>query len=180
MILKYWQSSPKTISEDSILANNFLRTLLIMTLFLFTACSALSPTPSAVPVTIIEMPETDGTHITAIKFTILTGPHGLPLNLLNAHYAQEQLGDGKLGPSDFRNYIYVELEPSEIAQWQATLTSINKPGYLAPVQPLDWWVSEAAFGTMQFYETELLMGTPNGWVAINPETNQVYIYTYTL
>lgn len=176
MILKYRQSA----SQIAPVHSHFRQVLLLAIFLLLTACSVPTPTPRAVPITMIEMPETDGIHIMAIKATIFTGPHGLPLNILDAHYAQEQLGDGNLGPSDFRNYIYAKLEPSEIAQWQATLTPISKPGYIAPSHPLDWWVSEATFETLKFYETELLMGNPNGWVAIDAATNQVYIFTYTL
>lgn len=174
MILKYRQSVSQTTHA---LARFFGILILKLTL---TACMASTPAQNAVPITLVEMPETDGTHIVAIKSTILTGAHGLPLNLLDAHFAQEQLGDGNLGPSDYRNYIYVELEPSEIAQWQSTLTPIDKPNYISPTQPLDWWPNESAFENMQFYETYQIIGHPNGWVAIDTKTNQVYIFTYTL
>lgn len=175
MILKYVQAA----SQTSHLLARLAAILAVGIIVLLTACSAPT-TPNAVPITLVEMPETDGAHLIAIKSTFLTGAHGLPLNLLNAHYAQEQLGDGNLGPSDYRNYIYVELEPSEIAQWQAALPPINKPSYISPAQPLDWWVSKSTFDTLQFYSPELLIGTQNGWVALEPKTGQVYLFTFTL
>jgi hypothetical protein len=104
----------------------------------------------------------------------------LPTPLLDAQFVEEQIGDGELGPADYRAFALLQVAPTDLPAWQAILTPLDRaPTYSAPTQPYTWWVGETDFAALQFYAPDPLGGRTNGWVAINATTGRIFIYTFT-
>jgi hypothetical protein len=107
----------------------------------------------------------------------------LPTAILDAHFIQEQIGDGYLGPSDFRSFSAVKIAPKDIGKWSKLLklTSIaKKTEYAQPRLARNWWISSADFGSLQFYEPRALTGRSNGWIGIDRQTGVMYIFSFTM
>jgi hypothetical protein len=45
----------------------------------------------------------------------------LPTAILDAHFIEEQIGDGYLGPSDFRSFSAVKIAPKDVGKWSKLL-----------------------------------------------------------
>jgi hypothetical protein len=97
-----------------------LRFAIIVCLFAVTACSGSSP-----PKTFVNEVAGSGTErITSISI-ILTKHKALPTAILDAHFIEEQIGDGFLGPSDFRAFYSIEVAPQKVLQWTQVLTPLG-------------------------------------------------------
>jgi hypothetical protein len=104
-----------------------------------------------------------------------------PTAILDAHFVEEQTGNGGLGPSDFRTFYLVEVAPQDVAKWTQLLTPLAAPSnYETPTQAHDWWVTRDAFASLQFYKPDVLTGRANGWVGISPQMGRIYIFTFTM
>ncbi|HEY2839159.1 MAG TPA: hypothetical protein VGJ26_08425 [Pirellulales bacterium] len=116
------------------------------------------------------------------KVTELIASHTTPPSpLLDAQLFQEKLGDGMLGPADYRTFWRVDVAPADVPKWTQALTPLaNQPSYPAPSQHRDWWVSRQALGTLQFYEPKPLTGRQNGWIGVESQSGRIYIYTFTM
>jgi hypothetical protein len=111
---------------------------------------------------------------------IIAQSTSLPTPLLDAQFVEEKIGDGELGPSDYRAFTLLQVAPADLPKWQAVLTPLERtPAYSAPTQPYAWWVEESEFATLQFYAPDSLSGRINGWVAIDVNTARIYIYSFT-
>lgn len=149
--------------------------LLLTACLLVTACTPVRP-PAR---TFHEVTGSQAERVDAIT-AMIAKLHSPPTPLLDAHFVEEQIGDGEFGPADYRAFYRLDIAPSDLAQWQSILTTVDTlPGYTAPSRPYTWWLPEDDFATLQFYEPDPLTGSVNGWIAINSTNGQIYIYTYT-
>ncbi|WP_225886993.1 hypothetical protein [Nodosilinea nodulosa] len=112
---------------------------------------------------------------------IITKHQAPPTAILDAYFLEEQIGDGILGPSDFRTFYVVEVAPQDVARWTMLLTPLEATAeYSAPAQPPAWWIAQDALGSLQFYKPDLLTGSANGWVGVEPQTGRIYVFTFTM
>jgi hypothetical protein len=107
----------------------------------------------------------------------------LPGPILDAHFVEEQTGDGRLGPSDFASFCALTVAPGDLAAWRAALQPIEAqntpPKLVDPKQAQPWWVTQTDFGTLQFYSPKSLTGRHNGWVGIAPD-GRIFVYSFTM
>jgi hypothetical protein len=149
--------------------------LLIFTLWLAMSCAA----PVAITPAHTEITGTQAERVQAIT-EMLSKQDAPPTPILDAHFVEEQIGDGNMGPSDFRTFVMITVAPERVATWQAALSPLDtQPGYTAPAQPYAWWIGKDRFATMSFYAPDTLTGRTNGWVAIDERTGEIYIFTFT-
>jgi hypothetical protein len=82
---------------------------------------------------------------------IVTKHKAPPTAILDAHFVEEQTGDGVLGPSDFRAFYFIEVAPQDVSQWAQVLTPLGATAeYGAPAQLRDWWIARDTFGSLSF------------------------------
>lgn len=107
----------------------------------------------------------------------------LPAPLLDAHFVEEQTGDGRLGPSDFAAFYALTVAPADLAAWRAALpvskTTKQNIQYAAPKKAQPWWVAPEDFRALEFYGPKSLTGRVNGWVGISPD-GRIFIYAFTM
>jgi hypothetical protein len=107
----------------------------------------------------------------------------LPSPVLDAHFVEEQAGDGQLGPSDFAAFYVLIVAPSDLAAWRSALPTIeaqNSPAkFITPKQPLAWWLTRDEFLGLTFYSPKSLTGRSNGWVGIAPD-GRIFVYAFTM
>lgn len=106
--------------------------------------------------------------------------NALPTPIVDAQFVEEKIGDDELGPADYRAFTLLEIAPENVAAWQDILVPLDTtPGHAAPSQPTSWWIAEDAFASLQFYAPDTLTGKTNGWVALDPQSGKIYIYSFT-
>ncbi|MDZ4286754.1 MAG: hypothetical protein U0984_02285 [Prosthecobacter sp.] len=117
-----------------------------------------------------------------LAISAIIGKHKvLPTGLGNAYFVEEKIGDGILGPSDFRTFYLLEIAPWDSGQWLKILTPMAEvPKYALPVRPCHWWLAESEFHSLQFYQSDTLTGRIHGWIGVSPKTGRIYIFTYTM
>ena len=104
----------------------------------------------------------------------------LPSLLLDAHFLEEQIGDGVLGPSDYRSFSCLKVAVQDLAQWLQLLTPLNeKVPYITPNKSYAWWINQRDFAGLQFFEPNGLIGYAQGWIGIDQKTGSIYIFTFT-
>ncbi len=112
----------------------------------------------------------------------------LPTPVLDAHFIEEQTGDGRLGPSDFAAFYALTVAPADLPAWRAALSQSKTWNHFAndeeikraaPKRARSWWVSGADLGSLEFHSPHSLTGRANGWVGIAPD-GRIFIYTFTL
>ena len=96
----------------------------------------------------------------------------LPGPLLDAHFVEEQTGDGILGPSDFAAFYALIVAPADLPAWRAALSESKGTWNhfandsdikrAAPKKPQTWWVSGADLSRLEFYSPKSLTGRSNG------------------
>ena len=134
--------------------------------------------------------EADGSQAERVtKITKLLSKSGpLPGALLDANFVEEQAGDGRLGPSDFRSFYALKVAPADLPAWKAALSK-SKPAntfsnaeeihHASPKEAMPWWVSEPDVDQLEFFSPHSLTGNANGWVGIAPDGN-IYIHVFTM
>jgi hypothetical protein len=161
-------------AEKNILATRLVILVMIACLFI-TACSPVRP-PTR---TFYEVTGSQAERVDTIT-ALITKLQSPPTPLLNAYFVEEKIGDGEFGPSDYRSFYRLDIAPDQVQSWQSILSPLNAtPDYATPSQPYAWWLPEADFATLQFYAPELLTGRSNGWLGIDLESGQIYIFTFT-
>jgi hypothetical protein len=104
-----------------------------------------------------------------------------PSPIIDAYFVEEQIGDGRLGPSDFRSFCALTVAADDLAAWRSALQPIEQhntpPGLPKQAQP--WWVSPNDFSTLEFYSPKSLTGRNNGWVGIAPD-GRIFVYSFTM
>lgn len=104
-----------------------------------------------------------------------------PTAILDAHFVEEQAGDGVLGPSDYRAFYFVAVAPQDVSRWTEMLTPLGEIAkYDAPAQLRDWWVSRDGFSSLRFYKPDILTGRIHGWIGVSQQTGHIYIFTFTM
>ena len=106
-----------------------------------------------------------------------------PSPILDAHFVEEQTGDGNLGPSDFASFCALTVAPGDLAAWRSALPPIEPhntpPKLVNPKQAQPWWVTPNDFSTLEFYSPKSLTGRNNGWVGIAPD-GRIFVYSFTM
>ena len=112
----------------------------------------------------------------------------LPSSLLDAHLVEEQIGDDRLGPSDFKSFCALTVYPADLPAWKAALSKSTTWNRFsndeevkreAPKKAQPWWVSGAALDALEFYSPHSLTGCANGWVGIAPD-GRIFVYFFTM
>ena len=112
----------------------------------------------------------------------------LPGQLLDAHFVEEQTGDGLLGPSDFKAFYALTVAPADLPAWRAVLSKSKTWNWFAndedikraaPKKTQPWWVNGADLGALEFYGPHSLTGSANGWVGIAPD-GRIFIHVFTM
>jgi hypothetical protein len=105
----------------------------------------------------------------------------LPGAIRQAELVEEQQGDGRLGPSDFKTFLRIEIDPGDAGKWKAALqpAEANKD-FASPLEPVEWWLEEKEFAILELYEPKALFGRYNGWVGFSPDGKTVYVFTFTM
>jgi hypothetical protein len=129
-----------------------------------------------------EVTGTQAERVAAVsKIMIRNAP--LPSLLQDANFVEEQIGDGQLGPSDFKSFGVLSVAPSDLPAWRAVLVPLEEqnkhPQNDAPKAPCTWWLSAADFSRLEFYSPKLLTGRINGWVGIAPD-GRIFMYSFTM
>ena len=154
-----------------------MKTLALLLLCSMGACSPKRPAESS-----REISGTQAERIAAVsKLVSKLAP--MPSPLLDAHFVEQQTGDGRLGPSDFAAFYALTVAPADLAAWRSALRPIEAqntpPKYVAPKQPLPWWLTHDGFLGLTFYSPESLTGRSNGWVGIAPD-GKIFVYAFTM
>lgn len=115
------------------------------------------------------------------RVTALVGKHKPPPTpIADAFFLEESIGDGNLGPSDFRSFGFIQVDPRDVSLWIKTLEPLREPAqYGAPGQYRDWWVAREDFASLRFFEPGPLTGRHQGWIGISPKTGRIYLFTFT-
>jgi hypothetical protein len=106
-----------------------------------------------------------------------------PSPIIDAHFLEEQTGDGRFGPSDFASYCALTVAPDDLAAWRSALQPIESqntpPKLVDPKQAQLWWVTPNDFSTLEFYSPKSLTGRYNGWAGIAPD-GRIFVYSFTM
>jgi hypothetical protein len=141
------------------------------------ACGSRPPAPVSREIT-----GTVQQRISAIS-ALLGNGKPIPSPLRDAYFVEDQLGDGRLGPSDFQAFYRLTVAPTDLAAWRAALSPLDSaamsPSYVAPRDPRAWWLSPDEFKALTFYSSAALTVRANGWIGVHPVSGVIYIFTYT-
>jgi hypothetical protein len=106
-----------------------------------------------------------------------------PGPLLDANFVEEQMGDGNLGPSDFKSFCVLKVAPADLPAWKAVLAPLeaqnNPPTYVSPKQACPWWLSSADFAGLEFRSPKSLSGRLNGWCGIASD-GRIFVFSFTM
>jgi hypothetical protein len=115
-------------------------------------------------------------HVSAILSQYKT----LPTGIQDAHLAEEQIRYGVSERSRARSFYVLGIAPQDLFQWVPLFTPLaSRPEYVAPTEPLGWWVTRATFNRLQFFRPDILTGMPEGWIGVSWETGCIFIFTFS-
>lgn len=152
----------------------------LLPLFLVCLMPACGPNPA-----VASSKEISGTRTERVAaVSALINRHApLPSPVLDAHFIEEQTGDGASGPSDFTSFYALNVGPSDLPSWHSALPAIEPPDrapdYVSPRQPCPWWLSLHDFATLKFHSQKSLTGRSHGWLGIAAD-GRIFIYTFTM
>ena len=103
----------------------------------------------------------------------------LPSKITDAHLIDFQIGDGQLGPSDFRSFAWIKVSPTDVVKWKAALTTVpqNSLSYESPPTKQEWWLTQLSYNNETKFDARTLFDRP-GWIIVQDDGN-VYVYSYT-
>lgn len=155
-----------------------MKTLALLFLCVMAACTPKRPVESS-----REIKGTQAERIAAVS-QLISKLAPLPSPLLDAHFVEQQTGDGQLGPSDFTAFYALTVAPADLPAWRSALPKIQAPNtppkYAAPKQSLPWWLTQDDFLRLTFYNPKSLTGRTNGWVGIAPDSGKIFVYAFTM
>jgi hypothetical protein len=154
-----------------------MKTLALLLLCSLAACSPKRPAES-----FREISGTSVERIAAVS-AVISKRAPLPSPILDAHFVEQQTGDGQLGPSDFAAFYALTVAPADLAAWRSALPTIEPqntpPKYVTPRQPCPWWLNHDDFPGLTFYSPKSLTGRSNGWVGIAAD-GRIFVYAFTM
>ena len=111
----------------------------------------------------------------------------VPSEILDAHYIETRIGDGKadlfagLGPSDFLFYALIKVPIEDANKWSQNLKEPYNgvKDFSSPEGDKKWWLAKEKFMELRLYETKTYLGRYNGWMAIDDANGLIYVHTYT-
>jgi hypothetical protein len=106
----------------------------------------------------------------------------LPGKVVDAHYLELRIGDGRLGPADYESFKRIEIDPTEAARWKEALKAGAKDyvaKYRAAPAEITWWLDQEQFREGMAFPTWPLFGRRHGWVLLSKDENYLYVYTFT-
>ena len=106
-----------------------------------------------------------------------------PGKVVDARFIELQIGDGRLGPTDFKFFARIDIDPEEIGRWRNILkpgTASASPEFTSPGPPASWWLGESGFDKAALFQPKELFGRINGWVIFDPDSTCLWVYTFTL
>ena len=111
------------------------------------------------------------------KITRILGA-AAPTPLLDANFIEIKIGDGELGPSDYVRFAALKVDPASRDRWRAlSAPLIKKPDYTEPPSTPAWWVSQADYEKLSFYDAASL-GLGDGWLGV-ADDGRVFLSTFT-
>ena len=150
--------------------NHRLTLLLAVMMFVTSGCSPTN-----------EVSEITGTAAERVAGVsrVIEAHAALPSEIIDAHLVEIRIGDGQLGPSDYRSFIWIKVSPDDIGKWKSVLSTppADSPAYDAPPTKPAWWLPESDYIKLTKYDS-LTLFNRHGWIAIDDEGN-VYALTYT-
>jgi hypothetical protein len=154
-----------------------MKTMTLLLLCLMAACAPNRPLELSHKIT-----GTQSERIVAVSH-LVSKLTPLPSPLLDAHFIEQQLGDGQLGPSDFTAFYALTVAPADLEAWRLALPKIEAPNmppkYAIPKQQPQWWLTHSDFLKLTFYSPKSLTGRSNGWVGIAPD-GKIFVYAFTM
>jgi hypothetical protein len=158
-----------------------MRLLALLLICTMAACSSKPPESSYI------INGTTSERVASIsKLLSKTAP--LPSSLLNAHFVEEQAGDGRVGPSDFEAFYALTVDPANLPAWRARLAKSKTWNHFSndeeikrtsPKKAQPWWVSEEDLDALEFYSPDSLTGRSNGWVGVAPD-GRIFVYSFSM
>ena len=92
--------------------------------------------------------------------------------------------------NSFRNdgdqyYVSFRVPVADVDKWTAILEPIKPPQryngeLMLPMPPRAWWVKDEHFSRLAFYDPRTLAGLVNGWVGVDRETGEIFVYSFTM
>lgn len=112
----------------------------------------------------------------------IIGPiSSVPSKILDAHYIETKIGDGRIGPSDYYFYAFIKVSKGEVKKWSQNLKEPYNgvTQFSSPEISKNWWLTKKKFTNLKLYETKTYFGRYNGWLAVDDENDQIFVHTYT-
>lgn len=162
-----------------------MKTFALLLVFTMAACSPKPPESSRT------IEGTTAERVAVIS-TCRSKTAPLPSPLLDAHFIEEQAGNGRFGPSDFKAFYALTVAPANLPAWKAALSEPETWNHFAndvdirravPKKAQPWWVSGADLSALAFYSpqslTGRLTGRLNGWVGVAPD-GRIFVFSFTM
>ena len=102
----------------------------------------------------------------------------LPGAILDAQLEEIQVGANGLGPADYQTFVWIKVNPDDVASWENALEPRDEP--IRPIAAMapKWWTVDIDEDTAVF-SPKSLFGRSNGWVVIQ-EDGQIFAFTFTM
>ena len=105
----------------------------------------------------------------------------VPGEIRDVWYVEERIGDGFLGPSDYRAFLVLQVRGEDVRGWERLLKPLAQAaGYTAPETPRSWWVSQEEFQRLHLFEPAPLARSTHGWAAVAPDSGRIYVFSYSM
>ena len=105
----------------------------------------------------------------------------VPSKIMDAHYIETKIGNGRIGPSDYYFYASIKVSRGEVKKWYQNLKEPYNgvTQFSSPEISKNWWLTKKKFTNLKLYETKTYFGRYNGWIAVDDENDQIFVHTYT-
>ena len=105
----------------------------------------------------------------------------VPSKIMDAHYIETKIGNGRIGPSDYYFYASIKVSRGEVKKWYQNLKEPYNgvTQFSSPEISKNWWLTKKKFTNLKLYETKTYFGRYNGWLAVDDENDEIFVHTYT-
>lgn len=105
----------------------------------------------------------------------------LPGSIRSVEGLEEQVGDGRLGPSDFRFFAKIVVEKRDLSSWKSAAgAKLSSATYRAPQASTSWWLPESELKDLTLYSPRTLFGRNHGWIGFSSDNETLYVMTFTM